>query len=1173
MQRSTSLTTPTEHPPEKKESYKFLRIAHRFFPDVITFRRYIVELNAQTQDSNLKIRLQTGTLCSPSSFHRLVDRLYIAWPNQREFPRDVQQALMMKGTVSIDQLLQDVISTTLRRHSTGYAAERHNVLCNGFSIASDYGHPSVLRDLDARAPSTTVQILRSPGWRQILNCVGHVVLRHLLLNSVLLLSISEDTPTDNPRKAYAMSKILSSAFLQLCGPSFKECFAGKDAPPSKSPSSILFKTDLMYRTPTYRRVSQATSGSSDAQVAPNSTVTSWNTGLPKSHHLQGLSNDARSAKRLLSIVFSFDSGDETLSPSDISQGFLNGPRNSKKKIFGVSKTHTPHNEVDFDHRAKRIPVVSQSNHRGKVWLRSRNRSYKRLSDLVPVLRKVIRRTHKLSFRRVLSMICPLPKGFDRTTGSTQLTCEELINASSSPKDLARFVIACTRQMLPTAVFGSFTNRDIFERGVHNFLRRRLKRESFDISRFSAQSGIRVRDFEWLHRSGMNGKNICNPTDLKFRRSRIEDLCVWLFRGLVLPIIRQSFYVTDGDFHRNRMFFFRRELWVLLTDRAHRSVLRANKKFKILSKEELAQCIVKRGKNLALLGKCIYPHTAFLYHQLRFVPKRRSMRGIQRLKVKPPSAFSKAEGGNGSARRHTTSNSSNIVRVKYCMRRVFRHILRILAMESACDESKLGASLFSLNDVYERFLALKTKWRQKNRPRMYVCCVDISTSFDTVPLGTLLSDVLPKLLSKDRYVIFRYAIAKNNLATGRVSQRILFHACREPGEETSFPRIIQEQLCLKHSGAIFTDMVQVTSLTRAHIMLAIRELLGENIVSIPRRNRWGSETGFAQQYHGVPQGNELSTLLTSLFYGHVENEDLSEFLTSGLGDETQYDGGISGPSTSNSGEFSLLMRQVDDTIFLTSELLKALKFVKRTEKGWSNTHGFSVNAGKTKSNFSTLRGPTRRVQRLAWCGLIIDTESLEVFADYSRYGQKEGGRLRDTLFIEQDTRPGQIFAERAWTCFKPKLHPLLLDSRINSRFNTALNVYKAAVLVCLKLSSYAVVLLPRAVHLRNTAETVLFKFVDLVMRSVTSRWARTRSCCFALSRNEVIYLTIYAFRSGMIRKLRPRRKMKGRVTQCLGMIQRKLSCVRNVLQGLESSVEVVARRIDETLCGELWKIRL
>lgn len=1169
MAQSSSAIISAEHPPETKASHKFLRIARRFFPAVITFRRYIEALNAQIQDPSPKIHLQEGDICS-SSFHRLLDRLYIAWPSKLEFPRDAQQGLKTRGSVSIDQLLQDVIITTLRRYPTGYAAEHRNVLCNGFSIASNHGHASVLRDLDARASSTPVQLLRSPIWKQILKCVGHDVLHHLLMKSVLLLSISETATLDNFEDASKVSKCTSSVFLQLCGPSLKECVASRATSISKSPSTIVLKRDLMYCTPTNRRVPVDATNKDGVHASSRDAVELRNGGLPKSHHLQGLTNDEYSAKKLLSIVFQLNCGSETESEGDNPYNSFSNSSVNNKTFTAALKAQKFYTGTNFDQRARHPSISSWWSRRGRTWLKARNPSYKRLSRLVPMLQRVIRRTHQLSLRRVLGMTCPLPKAFDRTRDSTQFSCEELIKMSSCPKDVARFVIACIRQMLPIAVFGSSRNRDVFEKGVHSFLRRRLMRESFDIFQFSSQNGIAVKDVEWLHRPGKNGMRICNPTDLKFRRSRINDLCVWLFRGLVLPIIQQSFYVTDGDLYRNRIFFFRREVWVLLIDRTLDNVLRANKKFKVLSKEDLAKCTAKRERNLTLLGKNICPYPVFLYHQLRFVPKRSSLRGIQRMRGKLFSGFSKLGKKSNAERRRS---SSDIVKAKYCMRRIFRCILRVLAMESDSNRSKLGASVFSLNDVYERFLPLKTRWRQQGRPQMYICSVDISASFDTVPLGTLLSDILPDLLSRDRYVLFRYAVSKPSLATRGAGQRFLAYACREPGEETSFPRVVREHLCPQHAGAIFTDLVQTTILTRAQVILAIRELLGENVVSIPRRKRCGPGTGFARQCHGLPQGNELSTLLTSLFYGHVENEDLSQFLRP-QGSAGAQSNRITLRENEGCGEeISLLMRQVDDTIFLTSECAKAIKFVKRAAKGWDNTHGFSVNVCKTKSNFASSLVSAQQMRRLAWCGLIIDTQTLEITADYNRYGRLESGRLRDTLCIEQDSRPGQFFAERSWTCFKPKLHPLLLDSCINSRFTAALNVYQAAFLASLKLSSYAVVLLPRADHLANVTETVSTKFVDLVLRVVSSRWARNRFCHFSLSHGEVKFLTIHAFRRTIVRKLRPRRKMKRRVTQCLNMIQKKLKDTKDSLRTHELSIELLAKRIVETSCGALCSIRL
>lgn len=39
---------------------------------------------------------------------------------------------------------------------------------------------------------------------------------------------------------------------------------------------------------------------------------------------------------------------------------------------------------------------------------------------------------------------------------------------------------------------------------------------------------------------------------------------WLFEQVIIPLIRQTFYVTDTTPHRYRLFYFRHDLWEMVT---------------------------------------------------------------------------------------------------------------------------------------------------------------------------------------------------------------------------------------------------------------------------------------------------------------------------------------------------------------------------------------------------------------------------------------------------------------------------------------------------------------------------------------------------------------------------------------------------------------------------------
>lgn len=83
----------------------------------------------------------------------------------------------------------------------------------------------------------------------------------------------------------------------------------------------------------------------------------------------------------------------------------------------------------------------------------------------------------------------------------------------------------------------------------------------------------------------------------------------------------------------------------------------------------------------------------------------------------------------------------------------------------------------------------------------------------------------------------------------------------------------------------------------------------------------------------------------------------------------------------------------------------------------------------------------------WCGLLLDTGSLELRGDYRRLF---GSALSDGLTHESAAPGGMRLAARLQQYARPKLIPLLLDASVNSRATVALNVYQAMLVVGMKL---------------------------------------------------------------------------------------------------------------------------
>jgi hypothetical protein len=182
------------------------------------------------------------------------------------------------------------------------------------------------------------------------------------------------------------------------------------------------------------------------------------------------------------------------------------------------------------------------------------------------------------------------------------------------------------------------------------------------------------------------------------------------------------------------------------------------------------------------------------------------------------------------------------------------------------------------------------------------------------------------------------------------------------------------------------------------------------------------------------------------------------------------------TTTATAPFSAAVRFVDDFLFVTTSRAAAEAVAARMLRGFPEA-GVHVNPAKTMCNFectvlpggsggdndpsssaspalprSVWKAPDGR-EYVKWCGLLIDAETLEVCADYTRYagrhvtsalslpGGKPGGKRA----------PARDLLARALRYVRPKCHALLLDTgAVCSPDVARLNVYQSFVLAAIKL---------------------------------------------------------------------------------------------------------------------------
>lgn len=87
--------------------------------------------------------------------------------------------------------------------------------------------------------------------------------------------------------------------------------------------------------------------------------------------------------------------------------------------------------------------------------------------------------------------------------------------------------------------------------------------------------------------------------------------------------------------------------------------------------------------------------------------------------------------------------------------------------------------------------------------------------------------------------------------------------------------------------------------------------------------------------------------------------------------------------------SLLLRWVDDFLLITPQKSLAVKFLNTMHTGIPE-YGCFINRDKTLTNFDVVLADGQEVKRIGasdrfpWCGYLLDTVTLEVRSDFSRY---------------------------------------------------------------------------------------------------------------------------------------------------------------------------------------------
>ncbi|EPQ64549.1 Bgt-2774 [Blumeria graminis f. sp. tritici] len=452
---------------------------------------------------------------------------------------------------------------------------------------------------------------------------------------------------------------------------------------------------------------------------------------------------------------------------------------------------------------------------------------------------------KCSYRKLLEYYCPASTHKDANFTSMESNAKEVINKSiehtnsltknaTHERSLAEhatpvalvssFCCAILDNLIPPNFWGTtelqIRNRKTFYRNVDQFLKRRRYET---LSLHEALQGLQIKNIEWLGSS--NNQKLCQ-SDYSKRLDLFHEFIYFIFDSILIPLIRTNFYVTESNLNRNQIFYFRHDVWRLITEPTLSS-LKIN-----LLKEIPPQQARK------MLSSC-----ALGYSQLRLLPKEQGFRPIMNLKGRIRKA--------GGRLVHGRSINS-----------MLSPIHNVLTLEKKTRPDLLGGALFSVGDIFTKLDRFKSGL--KCSEPFYFAKVDVQAAFDTIPQAAILR-LISTIICEDKYTIGRHAEIKlrNHSENAAFNPAKKWVANAHFSEDiATFAEKLSSSIAQRKKNTIFVENLTHKNFDRSELLLLLSKHLRYNMVKI--------EDTYYQQVNGIPQGSVISTTLCNYFYADIES---------------------------------------------------------------------------------------------------------------------------------------------------------------------------------------------------------------------------------------------------------------------------------------------------------------
>ncbi|XP_062202743.1 telomerase reverse transcriptase isoform X2 [Phragmites australis] len=458
----------------------------------------------------------------------------------------------------------------------------------------------------------------------------------------------------------------------------------------------------------------------------------------------------------------------------------------------------------------------------------------------------------------------------------------------------------------------------------------------------------------------------------------------------------------------------------------------------------------------------------------------------------------------------------------------------------------GSSVFDYNNVHQNLSHFISSVRShlKEKFKIYIVVADVLKAFDYISHDMVLK-IVDDVLKCDDYVLRKCTKVVCNGSKNAI-YRFDSNVSISKGNN-----ICDFSIQLSSSGGILVDQGKTSIIRKKELQCLLSEQVKHSILKIGHN--------FYLQQVGIAQGSKLSPNLCSLYYGHLENSVLSKFL---------HDGKIISEEDVSTPK-SLLMRFIDDFIFISFSKKRALNFFNRMRRGFvyyncymnDSKYGFNFEVANSEHCRNRLYRGDDGFSFIPWSGLLINCESLEIQADYTRYVDIN---ISSTITVKMHSST-KYLQSKLCHYMRPKCHPIFYDSTINSPCTVKLNIYQAFLLCAMKFHCYV-----RSMPDVNMSKPELLHIIKRTFRYMHSLIVRRTQDVelqynvrpvLKLRRKETMWLGLSAY-------LRVLQKKQSRYKDLLALLTEEIGRYGH----LDHNIDSLRYAVDDSHSSMFWKFK-